>query len=318
MKNRDKNNNNVIYKDFALHYKNVAKVLRCTAAVHVEASIDKDFWQKVLKHFLPQNKFHFITYTKTKDNNNATGCETCLMYKKLDCLSKEFFICIDSDYRYLLKEKNLNSENFVFQTYTYSIENHWCYIQNINNVFEKSGLQNTIFDFKQFLESYSETLYELFLYHLHSLRVNDNFFKKGDFIPFLNISKPCFDSSKMINELNKKINPELQKLKHHYPNVSLEKLEDEYFRLGLKKKNAYLFFRGHNVFEQVVLKIAIEIKNELQKEQQTKQLPGGSKKIYYDNIKKEDFIKYFSEDLYFDRYDEIIRIKKDIQYHFNK
>ncbi len=313
-----KKNKDTYYKERALHYINEAKMQQCNAAVHVEACSDEFFWRKIFNRFFPNKRFNFITYSKTKDNNKATGCEICLKYKKLGCLSKEFFICIDSDYRYLLQEKKLNPENFVFQTYTYSIENHWCYEENINKVFEKAGLQNTIFDFEYFLNAYSKTLYELFIYHLYSLSVGDKYFTKEKFRSFLNISKPGADVPEMINELKEKVSPEILKLRLKYPNINIKELEEKYYELGLKKENAYLYFRGHNVFEQVVSKIALAVKGKLQKQQHTNQLSKEDRQKYYDGLYKEDFISYFSEDLYFGTYDEIIKIEKDIQRYFNQ
>ncbi len=305
------------YKDLASRYANEAKMLRCTAAIHVEATSDKIFWEKIFKYLLPEKKFHFIAYTQTKDNKEATGCAICLKYKKLGYLSDKFFICIDSDYRYLLEEKGIDAKNFVFQTYTYSIENHWCYPDNINSFFNKCGLQNTKFDFNRFLIDYSATLYELFLYHLYSLSVGDRLFTKEQFRAFLNISNPCSDSSRMINKLRDTTASELDRLKVYYnKKILLKDLENKYYQFGLKKENAYLYFRGHNVFEQVIVRIAAEVKEELQKEQQTQRLSNTAKRDYYNSKKQENFIAYFSEDLCFDKYEEIKKIEKDIKNHF--
>ena len=38
-----------------------AKMFRCRAAVHVENKDDIAFWGAVLKHFRPDDKFHFIS-----------------------------------------------------------------------------------------------------------------------------------------------------------------------------------------------------------------------------------------------------------------
>ncbi len=314
MKQRNKDTH---YRALALYYTNSVRLLRYTAAVHVEAIPDEFFWRKVLAYTRPKERFYFITYSKTKDDKKATGCEVCLKYKKLKCLSNKFFICIDSDYRYLLGEKDINPQNFVFQTYTYSIENHWCYTEGINEAFEKAGLHNTIFDFDRFLFEYSGILYELFLYHLHSLSVRDKFFPKEKFKRFLNISNPAASSDIILDKIKQHIDVQLALLKENYNNISIEDLKEKYSGLGLRKENAYLYFRGHNVFEQVVLKIAIEVKERLQREQ-AEQLTGENKHIYYNNRKKEDFISYFSEDLCFEKYPEIKKIETDIYKHFKK
>ena len=51
-----------------------AKMFRCRAAVHVENNDDIAFWGAVLKHFRPDDKFHFISGSR-----NEYGRETCVV-----------------------------------------------------------------------------------------------------------------------------------------------------------------------------------------------------------------------------------------------
>ena len=313
-----KNTKDDHYKAMALYYKNSARMYSCVAAVHVEASIDEIYWKKIFNHFLPDKKFYFISYSKTKEDNKATGSSICLKYKKLGCLSEDFLVCIDSDYRYLMQEKGININNYVFQTYTYSIENHWCFSKRINRIFEQSGLQNTLFDFEKFLKDYSETLYELFLYHLYSLSIRDDFFTIQEFVSFLNISRRSIDSKEILCKLREKIQPKLLEVKNYYSEISINTLEQEYYNLGLTKENAYLYFRGHNIFEKVVLPIANVIKEKLQEEQYTKRLSAKEKQAYYNKKKEENFTSFFYENLYLENYPEINKIEKDIENYFKK
>ena len=103
-------------KRFALD----AKMFRCRAAVHVENKDDIGFWNTVLKHFVPEGRFHFIAGSRNEYGRETFGVTQCLKY--FDFLSPGFFICIDSDYRYLLGERQINAGHFVLQTYTYSFE----------------------------------------------------------------------------------------------------------------------------------------------------------------------------------------------------
>lgn len=43
-----------------------AKMFRCRAAVHVENKDDIAFWGAVLKHFRPDDKFHFISGSRER------------------------------------------------------------------------------------------------------------------------------------------------------------------------------------------------------------------------------------------------------------
>ncbi len=305
-------NKNTYYKQLASYYKNKARLSRCVAAVHVEANDDKIFWKKILDQYFPVRKFDFITYTRTRENNHATGCTTCLKYKDLGCLSKNFFICIDSDYRYIMQEKTINAEHFVLQTYTYSFENHFCLPHNVNNAFNKMGISSIEFDFDLFLKHYSQILYELFIYHLYSLSKRDGVLGKKLFSSFLNIQMVYLykNGEKMLEELKDKVDAKLIELREHYNAADLSKVKRKCENLGITENNAYLYFRGHNVFEQVILKISKDIRRKSENEL-TKNFSDEEKTNYFSSrISTKD---YLLEDVLFGEYAEINKIRKDIE-----
>ena len=43
-----------------------AKMFRCRAAVHVENKDDIAFWGAILKHFRPNDKFHFLAGSRNE------------------------------------------------------------------------------------------------------------------------------------------------------------------------------------------------------------------------------------------------------------
>ena len=88
--------------------------------VHVENTDDIWFWQQLLSKYR-NKRYKFMPATNNEKGNRTAGCEQCLKYKEF--LSQKFFICIDSDLRYLLDEE-LSAEMGILQTYTYSWENH--------------------------------------------------------------------------------------------------------------------------------------------------------------------------------------------------
>ncbi len=307
---------NTYYKELALYYKNTAIMFRNDAAVHVEAAADESFWKKVFEHYHPDKTFNFITFSRTRENAIATGCAMCLKYKDLGCLSKDFFICIDSDYRYLMRERSINTKNFVFQTYTYSIENHWCYPGGINKVFESIGLKNNIFDFGTFLKSYSQALYELFMYHLLSVSKNDYVLNKKLFRSFLNIEPVNLrnNGKDIIDNLKAKIEPELIRVKSIYSLSEFEATKQYYLNFGINKDNAYLYLRGHNVFEQVVLKIAQKVKMHLERKIGDT-LTDEEKEAYFATRRKLPL--NLQKNICFDEYPEINKIKNDIKFFYN-
>jgi hypothetical protein len=306
--NKNKDNH---YRQLALYYKNRAKLKKCVAAVHLEADFDKVFWSKLFHYFLPQHPFDYITYSRTIDRSKATGSQTCLKYYYLGCLSKDFFICIDSDYRWLLQEKQMSVRHFIFQTYTYSLENHYCYPQNIDRAFQQLGLHNTRFDFDVFLRKYSQSLYPLFIYHLLSLDKKDGLFESPKFNKFIEIELINLREKELILHLRNKINRQLGKLEKIYAPAERSSMEEKCRRLGLNDANAYLYFRGHNVFDRVVLKIMKAVREKL--DTNLSRRYSQSEKSDYFARRTKRMKECLVEDLCFHKYPEINKIEEDIR-----
>ncbi|MDR0995040.1 MAG: DUF4435 domain-containing protein [Tannerella sp.] len=284
------------YRQQALYFKNRARMKRCAAAVHLESDADMVFWAKLFRHYLPQVKFDYVFYSRTPEGYSATGCTACLRYLKLGCLSREFFVCIDSDYRYLSEEADIDAAHGVFQTYTYSWENHYCIPRNLEGVLRKLDLPAQRFPFGAFLERYSRTLYELFLYHLVSELRDDGYFIQEAFRPYLNLPTPLPEIKELTDAIGKRAESRLRRLRRYYRDVDREALAGRFAALGLKPENAYLYFRGHNIFDHLAMPL-------LQK------LTG---------LKGRDLRRLLTEDLYFDAYPEIRKIQEDIQMFFRK
>lgn len=304
------------YENLAFHYANEAILLKCNASVHVEAFDDAVFWEKTFTYFLPDKKFNFIYHSLTPSGSDATGVKHCLKYK--DYLSNRFFICIDSDYRYLMQEPNINSANFIFQTYTYSIENHFCYASKLNTIAEKcTGIADMIFDFEAFLLAYSQTVYEAFIWHLHFLKQGNNTsFSKDDFNRILSLNgMPGFsinnNGEAIINELSTRCNTKAAELTAKYPLVDIETEQRHFATLGLTRDNAYLYVRGHNLFDLIV-EIGKKVNDILLAQQrQSLGITGEAiAQLYAKSIKFEDKLK---EEIIFEGYEEIERVGTEIK-----
>ena len=86
----------------AEYYANIPIIDRTyKSSVHLEDMIDERFWDVMLQECRP-GKYYYIYYSKNESGKDTTGCEQCLKYKNY--LSDRFFICIDSDLRYLEQE----------------------------------------------------------------------------------------------------------------------------------------------------------------------------------------------------------------------
>lgn len=239
-------------KRFALD----AKMFRCRAAVHVENKDDIFFWSAVLKHFRPDDRFHFISGSRNEFGNETSGVTQCLKY--YDFLSPDFFICIDSDYRYLLREKGIDVKHFVFQTYTYSFENHHCFAEGLNDVCSRvTHLENRVFNFHKFLTEYSRIVYDLFIWHLYFVGADSTIFSKYDFNKHINLANYKShlivrdNGGRALDELRSRVEKKNQYFGRRYPNADLKSVSQKYEALGLTPDTAYLFLRGHNVYDMI-------------------------------------------------------------------
>ena len=212
------------YRNLAIDFKGQARLRRCDAAVHVEAEQDMHFWRSILYHFAPGKRYHFISHSRSWSGSESSGVTQCLNF--LPYLNKEFFICIDSDYRYIQQEKDIDIHHFIFQTYTYSIENHYCAAPGLDWVCEQScGVINDIFDFNLFLRRYSETIYELFMWQLYAHITQQFHFDRFELNLIIRIRRnppyPVINNNgaSEIAVIHEQVQSKLRRLQRDYPDV---------------------------------------------------------------------------------------------------
>ena len=307
------------YRLLSIDFKGQARMRRCDAAVHVEAAQDQRFWDSMFHHFVPQRKFHFISHSRTWSGAEASGVTQCLSFKPY--LSKDFFICIDSDYRYLMQEKDINIKNFIFQTYTYAIENHYCAAQGLDYICERTtGVKNGIFNFELFLQRYSKIVFELFLWHIYS-HANFNLqFERWEFQDLISIrhygSYPDIlnNGEAELAYLNERVQHKLRFLQREYPYADIESIHLLMNDLEVRDDNVYLFLRGHNLFDMVV-SIGRKVCEQLlehKKDQQNYDIH----KINEMYSGGHDFENHIKHNFSFGKYYEIVKIENDINTFF--
>jgi hypothetical protein len=147
---------NNFYRKWARWYTDQTYLKRLDAIVHVEGETDKIFWKQVLAKAGLN-----VRPVSGSDNREeqTSGKKQCLKYRPY--LNSRFFICIDSDYDYLKQTPPpYSAKDFILQTYTYAIENHY--------LASNPSLQG-------FLRDYSRTIYRAFLVHLEDNSPIDEF-----------------------------------------------------------------------------------------------------------------------------------------------
>lgn len=241
-----------IFEDQAREFANIPLIRRnIVASVHIEDKEDEFFWNTILQELHP-GKYNFISHSKSQGEKETSGCEQCLKFRPY--LSKRFFVCIDSDMRYLLQEPCINAINYICQTYTYSWENHFCEAISLQQRFVRSCPDRAeTFDFSVFLLTLSKAVYKPLLLLLYCLKnekedINPSMFKKC-------LPKQC--RREELAENGKKLIKRITQNFDQYLSVPLAnsidyEIESEYCKqLNIDEQNAYLHIRGHELFDLV-------------------------------------------------------------------
>lgn len=238
-------------KACALDYANVPKIdRRYTASVHIEHKADERFWDAVLQA-THKGQYNYIYESRVeKDGNLTSGVDQCLRY--MPYLSKTFFVCIDSDLRYLLQESGIDARHYILQTYTYSWENHYCLADQIQQrLTVLSSEAAAKFDFAGFLNQLSCSAYEPLLYLLEAL---DKQLVSGNIAGAFNECFPRQCAATFLgnngSQLICQIQANLQQFMSNpaFAQIDIATAKEKYLQLGLTEANTYLHLRGKNIF----------------------------------------------------------------------
>lgn len=230
--------------------------------VYVESDQDVSFWNNFFNSFNLSN----VSFVISLPNKTSyeTGKRNVLRYFK-ESIGENLILCLDSDYDYLIpdydEDSNLiNKSSFIFHTYAYSIENHYCYHKSLLNYsiqcLKKSDLK---IDVGSLLTSYSTIIYDLLVWNifLYSKKLQHEF-SITDFVEcckilivddFENKFQTSFEC------LQERVSVKINELETRLTNFYGEKEEFKKYLTSKKllPENCYIFSNGHLIMENVVL-----------------------------------------------------------------
>ena len=254
--------------------------------VEIEDSIDKGFWENILKEQCPSKDFHFNPYhTVLNDNDmgNRVKGKTRIM-EMADQMNDWHIGCIDSDYDWILsdycnKGKTINDNKYLLQTYAYSFENLVCLSSTLNDFCQETTEECTDIDFNDYVQKVSEVIYPLLIWSVY-------LYSKGnhDFTPtaWHDILISTLNDTKASLELIKeRVKAKLDELNTNHTSEIAERnnMQDSLSNVkSITKENAYLFVRGHELFDHLVNSIL-------------KPIIGGLRTQHYNTINKLDMDK---------------------------
>jgi hypothetical protein len=227
--------------------------------VYVEDEEDIAFWRNILNPYETCNiQFDIQLTSKTV---LTKGKDAVLKMKT----GTHLIGCIDSDYDYILQSttpqsKRINEDAFVFQTYTYSIENLLCFESSLHQLcVQATKNDNKRIDLVQLLTIYSNITYELFLWSVYfSLEQNTTDFTITDFCNTVKILDKVIIAEQgktALSGLAERVRIKIQELEKKHPETisEIKKVADKLNILGINSNNTYLFIKGHIVKDNVVL-----------------------------------------------------------------
>lgn len=242
---------------------------------YVEGLDDVVFWEDVFRKFAPSLKINFSFYSR--ESNYESGKLTVLTENNIQKADLRLILCVDSDFDYLLKSEPIYSNPYIFHTYAYSIENFKFFPYNLNIIAKKCSLplQET-FCFIKFLEDYSKTVYEIFLYitffrkqeynaKKQGLEVNSEIlisnenlnpvfgFDQSEIKSEINLSNLSNNGANLIKLLEDRVNKCKSEIENKHKNIDLKAIENDLIEeFEVKPENIYWYIRGHTLYKYVV------------------------------------------------------------------
>lgn len=253
------------------------KKARRRIVVYVESYDDVFFWRSVLGRY-EDDKLTFDIMLPSRNQHLDRGKKAAIS-NMLKGVGRDMIACVDADYDYILQgatemSRQMLENPYIFHTYAYAIENFQCYAKGLHETCVMVTLNDhRIFNFECFLQSYSQTIWPLFVWHvvfLQRRKMTMHFdmceFNKVVVLPSVRIQNPKW----AIEYLSKKVRAKMFQLERRFPKLkdALPETERMLRDLGINDNNTYLYIQGHHLFDLVVSPVVQTVCDILRNEQE--------------------------------------------------
>lgn len=253
------------------------KNARRRIVVYVESYDDVFFWRSVLGRY-EDDKLTFDIMLPSRNQHLDRGKKAAIS-NMLKGVGRDMIACVDADYDYILQgatemSRQMLENPYIFHTYAYAIENFQCYAKGLHETCVMVTLNDhRIFNFERFLQSYSQTIWPLFVWHvvfLQRRKMTMHFdmceFNKVVVLPSVRIQNPKW----AIEYLSKKVRAKMFQLERRFPKLkdALPETERMLRDLGINDNNTYLYIQGHHLFDLVVSPVVQTVCDILRNEQE--------------------------------------------------
>lgn len=261
---------------FNAAHKLYSKKARRRIIAYVESYDDVAFWRTLLEEF--EDDEHYFQVMLPSATSLAKGKKMVLMNTLNTAeLGRSLIACVDSDYDFLLQgatntSRKINRNKYIFQTYTYAIENYHCFAESLHEVCVQATLNDRFIpDFNAYLKRYSEIVYPLFLWNVWFYRQRDTYtFPMYDFHTYTALREISLKHPEhSLEALQHRVNQKLAELKKRFPGSvnQVNGLRSE-LKAGLVPETTYLYMQGHHVMDNVVMKLLIPVCTALRRERE--------------------------------------------------
>lgn len=262
---------------FNAAHKLYPKKARRRIIAYVESYDDIPFWRSLFEEF--ENDEYYFQVMLPSSTSLAKGKKMVLMNTLNTAeLGKSLIACVDSDYDFLLQgatatSRKINGNKYIFQTYTYAIENHHCYAESLHEVCVQSTLNDRpLIDFPAFMKRYSQIAYPLFLWNIWFYRQHDTYtFPMSDFNSYVRLQEVSLrHPERCLEAMQRVVANKLSEMRTRFPKLvdPINAMGTELKQLGLLPDTAYLYIQGHHIMDNVVMKVLIPVCTVLRRERE--------------------------------------------------
>lgn len=254
-----------------------SKRARRKIIAYVESYEDVAFWRNILGEL--ENKERYFQVMLPSQRSLAKGKKMALFSALHEVsLGKNMIACVDSDYDYLLQgatstSQTVNTHSYIFQTYTYAIENYHCYSETLREVCTQATLNDHFWiNFPQFLTRYSRIIYPLFIWHLYFYRQRrEKELPMQEFHDLTRLTDVNIRfTDRTLELLEKRVTRKLTELERIYgtEGTSRTKCEHDLRQLGVMPENTYLYIQGHHLMNNVIMRLLTLLCGRLRQERE--------------------------------------------------
>ena len=243
---------------------------------YVESYDDVFFWSNLLRPL--ENSERYFEVMLPSKTSLCKGKKMALANELGQRLGRCMIACEDADYDYLMQGLTASSHEvctnpYVFHTYVYAIENFQCYAPALQSVCVMATLNDRpIFDFETFLKQYSEVVWPLFVWNVWCYRYGEyKQFSMYDFYRIVQLNEINYHHPEQtIQKVRHAVNAKVSRLQRQFPagRKTYKPLRNELLSLGLTPQTTYLYMRGHDVFDGIVVPLLSGVCEMLRRERE--------------------------------------------------